>query len=43
MRFVEDQPELLTFLGRLGSYKYLNMDQAVAQALVVSKNLLTLN
>lgn len=30
----------VTFLGRLGSYQYLNMDHAVAQALTVSARLL---
>jgi UDP-galactopyranose mutase len=28
----EDHPEV-TFAGRLGSYRYYNMDQVVAQAL----------
>lgn len=30
----------VTFLGRLGTYQYLNMDQAIGQALVASKRLL---
>lgn len=30
----------VTFFGRLGSYQYLNMDQAVAQAMTVVKNFL---
>ncbi len=29
----------VTFLGRLGSYRYLNMDQVVAQALTVARRL----
>ena len=29
----------VTFLGRLGAYRYMNMDQVVAQALVVSRRL----
>lgn len=33
----------VTFLGRLGSYQYLNMDQVVGQALTVSARLLGAN
>lgn len=33
----------VTFLGRLGSYQYLNMDQVVGQALVVSERLIGAN
>lgn len=33
----------VTFLGRLGSYQYLNMDQVVGQALMVSERLLGSN
>lgn len=33
----------VTFLGRLGSYQYLNMDQVVGQALMVSERLLSAN
>ena len=33
----------VTFLGRLGSYQYLNMDQVVGQALSVSARLLGAN
>lgn len=33
----------VTFLGRLGSYQYLNMDQVVGQALMVSERLLGAN
>jgi len=36
----EKWSDRVTFLGRLGTYQYLNMDQAVAQALAVSKRLL---
>ena len=33
----------VTFLGRLGSYQYLNMDQVVGQALMVSERVLGAN
>jgi UDP-galactopyranose mutase len=33
----------VTFLGRLGCYQYLNMDQVVGQALMVSERLLAAN
>lgn len=33
----------VTFLGRLGRYQYINMDQAVGQALVASERLLAAN
>lgn len=35
-----DKETNVTFLGRLGSYQYLNMDQCVGQALAVSARLL---
>ena len=35
-----DKEPDITFLGRLGSYQYLNMDQVVGQALAVSARLL---
>jgi UDP-galactopyranose mutase len=30
----------VTFLGRLGTYRYLNMDQVVGQALATARRLL---
>jgi UDP-galactopyranose mutase len=41
-RYETDSEQLsdITFLGRLASYKYYNMDQVVAQALVTSKRLI---
>jgi UDP-galactopyranose mutase len=36
-----DQTEAVHFLGRLGTYKYYNMDQCVAQALAYYRKLLT--
>ena len=35
-----DQEPGVTFLGRLGTYRYMNMDQVVAQALSASRQLL---
>jgi UDP-galactopyranose mutase len=32
----------VTFLGRLGSYRYMNMDQVVGQAIATARKLLTL-
>lgn len=38
-----EREENVTFLGRLGRYQYLNMDQVVGQALMVSERLLGAN
>lgn len=36
----KDEVNNIYFLGRLGSYKYLNMDQAIEQALLLAEKLL---
>jgi UDP-galactopyranose mutase len=38
-----DKEPNVTFLGRLGTYQYLNMDQCVGQALAACERLLSLN
>jgi len=37
---IKDEVNNLYFLGRLGSYKYLNMDQAIEQALILADKIL---
>ena len=34
---IKDEANNIYFLGRLGSYKYLNMDQAIDQALILAE------
>ena len=42
MKYVElaQQENDVTFVGRLGTYRYLDMDVTIAEALVTAKNLL---
>jgi len=37
---IKDEEKNIYFLGRLGSYKYLNMDQAIDQALLLSEKII---
>jgi UDP-galactopyranose mutase len=43
MLLAEDRLPNFTFFGRLGSYQYLNVDQACAQAMKVANNYLDTN
>jgi len=38
---IKDEVNNIYFLGRLGSYKYLNMDQAIDQALLLAERILS--
>lgn len=41
-KLADNEPHV-TFAGRLGRYQYLNMDQAVGQALMISERLLSID
>jgi len=40
---IKDEKDGIYFLGRLGNYKYLNMDQAIEQALLLADKILESN